>query len=138
MVDKITPEHRSWTMSRIRSTNTKPERTVRSLLHGLGFRFRKNVRTLPGSPDIVLKKYSAIVFVHGCFWHQHPRCVYSGIPKSNVKYWQPKLSRNVERDRQHVKNLKRDGWRVIIVWECQTKNLSKLAKKLERQILRRS
>jgi DNA mismatch endonuclease (patch repair protein) len=136
MVDKITPEHRSWTMSRIRSTETKPERAVRSLLHKLGFRFRKNVKALPGCPDVVLKKHGTIIFVHGCFWHQHKGCPNERSPKSNMEYWGPKLSRNAERDKQHVKNLKRGGWRVITVWECQIKDLNALAKKLEKQILK--
>jgi DNA mismatch endonuclease, patch repair protein len=135
MVDKITPERRSWTMSRIRSKDTKPERAVRSLLHGLGFRFRKHVKALPGCPDIVLKKHRVVIFVHGCFWHQHRGCASSGVPKSNIEYWRPKLSGNVERDKLHVKNLKREGWRVIIVWECQTKHLWTLGKSLEKRLL---
>ncbi len=94
-------------MSRIRSANTKPEIIVRSLLHRLGFRFRKNVKTLAGKPDIVLKKRNAIVFVHGCFWYQHKGCKRSNIPKSNQDYWKPTLERNVQRDKQHAEELKK-------------------------------
>lgn len=135
MADKISPEHRSWNMSRVRSKETKPEKRVRSLLHGLGFRFRKNVRSLPGVPDIVLPKYKTVIFVHGCFWHQHKGCVKSHIPKSNIEFWTAKLGRNADRDKQHAKNLKAAGWRVIIVWECQMKDLPALAEKLEKKIL---
>lgn len=122
-------------MSRVRSNETKPERKVRSLLHGIGFRFRKNVKSLPGKPDIVLPKYKTVIFVHGCFWHQHSGCVKSHIPKSNIPFWTEKLNRNVSRDKQHIKILRRAGWRVILVWECQIKDLDALAKKLKRQIL---
>lgn len=100
MADKISPEHRSWHMSRVRSKDTKLETYVRSILHRMGFRFRKNVRKLPGTPDIVLKKYNSIIFVHGCFWHQHENCNKSHIPKSNRKFWIDKLRKNVERDRK--------------------------------------
>lgn len=119
-------------MARIRSANTKPEIIVRSLLHRLGFRFRKNVKTLAGKPDIVLKKHNAIVFVHGCFWHQHKGCKRSNIPKSNQDYWKPKLERNVLRDKQHTKELKKSGWRILTVWECEVKDLDKLERKLKK------
>lgn len=119
-------------MSRIRSANTKPEIIVRSLLHRLGFRFRKNVKTLVGKPDIVLKKHNAIVFVHGCFWHQHNGCKRSNIPKSNQDYWKPKLERNVQRDKQHLKELKKLGWRILTVWECEVKDLPTLEGRLKK------
>lgn len=130
MVDHITPKHRSENMSRIRSANTKPEIIVRSLLHRLGYRFRKNVKTLPGKPDVVLKKHNAVIFVHGCFWHQHKRCKRSNMPKSNLDYWKPKLEKNVTRDRQHIKELKKQGWKILTVWECEIKDLEKLERKL--------
>lgn len=119
-------------MSRIKSANTKPEIVVRSLLHRLGFRFRKNVKTLAGKPDIVLKKHQAIIFVHGCFWHQHKGCKRANIPKSNQDYWKPKLERNVQRDGEHEAELTAQGWRVLKIWECEIKNLFQLAIKIER------
>lgn len=121
MVDKISPEHRSWNMSRVRSKDTKPEIKVRSLLHRMGYRFRKNVRTLPGNPDIVLPKYKSIIFVHGCFWHQHPGCPKSHIPKSNTEFWKDKLQKNTVRDQKHILELEKLGWNVHIIWECMTK-----------------
>lgn len=118
-------------MSRIKSANTKPEIVVRSLLHRLGFRFRKNVKTLAGKPDIVLKKHNAIIFVHGCFWHRHEGCKRSNIPKSNQDYWKPKLERNVLRDAEHEAELTAKGWRVLKVWECEIKDLETLTRKLK-------
>ena len=135
MVDHITPEHRSKNMSRIKSANTKPEIVVRSLLHRLGFRFRKNVKTLAGKPDIVLKKHSAIIFVHGCFWHQHEGCKRANIPKSNQDYWKPKLERNVSRDKEHAEELKQKGWRILTIWECEIKDLQKLEAKIRKFFL---
>jgi len=120
MADKITPEHRSWNMSRVRSKDTKVEVKVRSILHRLGFRFRKNVRSLPGKPDIVLPKHKTVVFVNGCFWHQHSGCVKSHIPKSNIEFWQEKLQRTVSRDVKNKLLLENSGWRVVIIWECET------------------
>jgi DNA mismatch endonuclease (patch repair protein) len=107
-------------MSHIRSTNSKPEELVRKYLFSKGFRYRKNVRTLPGCPDIVLKKYKTVVFVNGCFWHKHdcPRFVW---PSSNEEYWRPKILKNVERDRENSEKLKSMGWKVITVWECELK-----------------
>lgn len=134
MADTISPKHRSWNMSRVRSTDTKPEVKIRSMLHAKGFRFRKNVKSLPGVPDIVLPKYKTVVFVHGCFWHQHPNCVKSHIPKSNVEFWTEKLGKNVIRDKKHKKNLKKLGWKIIYVWECELKNFEKLEKNLQKKI----
>ena len=120
MADNHTPEQRKNNMSRIRSKNTKPEETVRKYLFSRGLRYRKNVRSLPGCPDIVLKKYNAVVFVNGCFWHHHD-CSRFKWPSSNQEYWIPKINRNVERDKQNQEILSEMGWRVIIVWECQLK-----------------
>ena len=131
MADTVTKEQRSLNMSLIRSKETKPEIFVRSILHRLGFRFRKNVKTLPGKPDIVLPKYKTVIFVHGCFWHQHEGCKRSTIPKSNTDYWKPKLKGNVERDKQHRANLEQLGWNVAVIWECETKQADKLIEKLE-------
>lgn len=120
MADNHSKEIRSMNMSHIRSTNSKPEEIVRKFLFSKGFRYRKNVKKLPGCPDIVLPKYKAIVFVNGCFWHKHdcPRFVW---PSSNIEYWKPKILRNVQRDSENVKLLHDAGWNVITVWECELK-----------------
>ena len=119
MTDTLTPQKRSWNMSRIRSTNTKPEILLRSLLHRMGFRFRLHRRDLPGRPDIVLPKYRTVILVHGCFWHQHPGCVEATYPKSNTTYWKAKLDGNVARDRINQRALQKGGWQVLRFWECQ-------------------
>ena len=121
MADNHTKDVRSKNMSHIRSTNTKPEENVRKYLFSKGFRYRKNVRSLPGCPDIVLAKYKTVIFVNGCFWHKHdcPRFVW---PSSNEEYWGPKIMRNIERDHANQAKLKAAGWNVIIVWECELKN----------------
>lgn len=120
MADNHSKEVRSKNMSRIRSTNSKPEEIVRKYLFSQGFRYRKNVRTLPGCPDIVLPKYKTVIFVNGCFWHRHdcPRFVW---PSTNQEYWKPKILRNVERDQKNIEELKALGWKVITVWECELK-----------------
>lgn len=132
MTDKLTPERRSENMRRIRSTNTSPELVVRRLVHGMGFRFRLHVARLPGKPDIVLARLKRIVEVRGCFWHQHPGCIDSHIPKSQISYWKPKLARNQRRDQINRHKLRRLGWRVLVVWECHVNNSQKLASRLER------
>ena len=120
MSDNHTKEIRSKNMSHIRSTNSKPEEIVRKYLFSKGLRYRKNVRNLPGCPDIVLSKYRVIIFVNGCFWHHHncPRFVW---PSSNVEYWKNKIDHNVERDKKNKELLQAQGWRVITVWECELK-----------------
>lgn len=107
-------------MSHIRSVNTKPEEVVRKYLFSKGFRYRKNVRSLPGTPDIVLSKYRTVVFVNGCFWHKH-ECKRFVFPSSNTDYWIPKILRNVERDEKNYQLLAADGWRVLTVWACELK-----------------
>ena len=120
MSDNHTKEIRSKNMSHIRSTNSQPEEIVRKYLFSKGLRYRKNVRNLPGCPDIVLSKYRVIIFVNGCFWHHHncPRFVW---PSSNVEYWKNKIDHNVERDKKNKELLQAQGWRVITVWECELK-----------------
>ena len=120
MADTHSKEVRSRNMSHIRSTNSKPEETVRKILFSHGFRYRKNVKTLPGKPDIVLPKYKTVIFVNGCFWHKHncPRFVW---PSTNTDYWIPKIQRNVERDISNHAELASLGWKVIVVWECELK-----------------
>jgi DNA mismatch endonuclease (patch repair protein) len=132
-VDRLSPEHRSWLMSRIRGSNTKPEIAVRSLLHRLGYRFRLHRRDLPGTPDIVLPGRETVVFVHGCFWHGHA-CKRTKMPKSRVDYWGEKIDANRRRDVRKRKNLKRLGWKVVVVWECELKRPDRLAEKLRRAI----
>lgn len=107
-------------MSHIRSTNSKPEETVRKYLFSKGLRYRKNVRSLPGCPDIVLPKYRTVIFVNGCFWHKHD-CGRFVWPSSNEEYWHRKISRNIERDAENQKLLSEQGWRVLVIWECQLK-----------------
>ena len=120
MADNHSKEVRSMNMSRIRSTNSKPEEIVRKYLFSKGFRYRKNVKKLPGCPDIVLSKYKTVIFVNGCFWHKHdcPRFVW---PSSNQEYWKPKILRNVERDKNNCRELSSKGWNVITIWECELK-----------------
>lgn len=118
MSDVYDKKTRSRVMQRIRKTNTKPELLVRSVLHRMGFRFRLHRRDLPGVPDIVMPRHKTIVFVHGCFWHQHT-CSLGKLPKSNRNYWVPKLRRNRRRDATNEKLLKKAGWNVVSVWECE-------------------
>lgn len=112
-------EKRSHVMSRIKSKNTKPEITIRSLLHRMGIRFRLHRRDLPGCPDIVLPKYNSVIFVHGCFWHLHQGCRDGTIPKTQHEKWSLKLKKNVERDQLHYQELEKKGWKVLVLWECQ-------------------
>ncbi|WP_277924334.1 DNA mismatch endonuclease Vsr [Sphingomonas sp. CROZ-RG-20F-R02-07] len=125
MVDTLTPAQRSERMSRIRSTNTKPEVALRKALHRLGFRFRLHGRRLPGKPDIVLPKYRTAIFVHGCFWHRHAGCSIATTPKSNTEFWVDKFDRNTARDAIKRAQLEADGWNVIVVWECDLKTVEK-------------
>ena len=120
MADNHSKEIRSMNMSHIRSTNSKPEEIVRKYLFSKGLRYRKNVRTLPGKPDIVLPKYKTIVLVNGCFWHKHD-CGRFVMPTSNTEYWEKKINGNVERDKTNIALLEEQGWRVIVIWECQLK-----------------
>jgi DNA mismatch endonuclease (patch repair protein) len=127
MVDLWTPEKRSWVMSRIRGKNTKPERTVRSLLHNLGYRFTVNGpknRRLPGKPDIVLPKHHAIILVHGCFWHGHEGCKHFRLPKTRVCWWREKIRANRERDVRNLAALEALGWNVLVIWECRIRPLA--------------
>ena len=120
-MDHLTPEHRSWNMSRIKSKDTTPERIVRSFLHRNGFRFRLHVKDLPGKPDIVLPKYKTVVEVRGCYWHRHEGCKDSTTPSTNTEFWQKKFAENVARDKRTEQDLKSLGWNVIVVWECEVK-----------------
>ena len=120
-MDNHTKEVRSYNMSRIKSINSKPEELVRKYLFSQGLRYRKNVKRLPGKPDIVLSKFKTIVFVNGCFWHGHKGCRYFVMPKSNTEYWNKKIDNNVKRDELVYQQLSELGWNVIKVWECELK-----------------
>ena len=119
MSDTISPKKRSWNMSRIRDKDTSIEVKVRKYLFSKGYRFRKNDKRFPGKPDIVLPKYKTVIFIQGCFWHQHPGCKRATMPKSRTDYWLNKLSHNVEKDRQNTATLSSNGWNVITIWECE-------------------
>ena len=121
-------------MSRIRGKDTKPEIAVRSILHRTGYRFRLHRRDLPGNPDIVLPKYHTVILVHGCFWHRHRGCKYAYTPKSRVDFWQKKFTENVERDKRNRKALRQEGWKVVVVWECELRDPDKLVLRLAREI----
>ena len=129
-MDTLTPEHRSWNMSRIKGSNTAPERLVRSLLHRMGYRFRLHRKDLPGRPDIVLPKFETVILVHGCYWHRHTGCRFAYTPKSNTDFWNAKFKENVRRDAVQFRQLTDLGWRVMIVWECETKHPNVLAERL--------
>ena len=132
MRDRLTKERRSWNMSRIRGKDTKPEMVVRSLLHRMGYRFRLHGRKLPGRPDVVLTKHKTVVFVHGCFWHRHRKCKNCTTPTNRRAWWSEKLEGNAARDRLHQRALRRLGWKVVIVWECETEKASFAARLDER------
>lgn len=119
-------------MRAVRGVNTQPEMRVRQIAHGLGYRFRLHRRDLPGKPDLAFPGRRKVIFVHGCFWHQHQGCRRGSAPQSNVGFWRPKLARNKSRDAKQIAAVKRRGWRVLVIWECQTKNKNRLAARLNR------
>lgn len=131
MVDTVNKETRSRIMSGIRGRDTKPEIHVRKYLHRAGFRFRLSPRQVFGKPDVVLRKYGTVVFVHGCFWHRHEKCKLSGMPKSNKRFWMKKFKANIARDKLVQARLRKEGWKVIIIWACQI-NEKKLASVCDR------
>ncbi len=136
MADVLTTKQRSFNMSRIRSSNTKPELLVRHFLFAQGYRYRINVKKLLGKPDIVLPKHRTIIFVHGCFWHGHARCKYFKIPQTRTQWWLSKINTNKANDAKAVKALRKAGWKVVVVWECglkaakMEKTLASLLKKM--------
>jgi DNA mismatch endonuclease (patch repair protein) len=133
VADVFTKEERSRVMRRVKSADTKPEMRVRRWLHAQGFRFRLHRKDLPGKPDIVLRKYRTVVFVHGCFWHGHPGCKAADLPASNREYWQGKIGRNLERDARNQRLLEELEWRVIVVWECRLGDLEESLRELVRE-----
>ncbi|RNJ47034.1 very short patch repair endonuclease [Mesorhizobium erdmanii] len=130
MVDLLTPQRRSWLMSRVGRKDTGPEIVVRRLLFREGYRFRLHRKEMPGSPDIVLPRYKVAIFVHGCFWHRHPGCSKATTPKTRAEFWSNKFAQNVARDKANEDRLAERGWRTIVVWECETKELDELREKL--------
>lgn len=121
-------------MSRVRGKDTKTEELVRKYLFAQGFRYRKNDKRYPGKPDIVLPRYKTVIFVHGCFWHQHPGCKSATVPASNSEYWKEKFAKNIERDAREQKELADEGWSVIVLWECEISNKEKQSKRLEKLV----
>lgn len=136
MADHLTPEHRSWNMSRIRSKDTSPEIAVRSAVHRMGLRFRLGGRGLPGRPDLVLPRHKVAIFVHGCFWHRHAQCKYAYSPKTRKSFWRMKFIQNQKRDAKALTELDCLGWQSIIVWECETYNLAFLRDRLHELLAR--
>lgn len=131
-MDTLTPKERSERMSRVQAKDTKPEMVVRRLVYGLGYRYRLHVAALPGKPDLVFPGRKSVIFVHGCFWHRHDGCKLARLPKSRLDFWIPKLEANVSRDLLAIYRLKAEGWRVMVVWECQTKDASLLSNRIQR------
>lgn len=120
-MDHLTVSERSELMSRIRGKDTKPEMLVRRLVHGMGYRYRLHTKDLPGRPDLVFRPRRKAIFVHGCFWHQHEGCSRNTIPATRRDFWRRKLDENVQRDRRNATALRENGWRVLVIWECETK-----------------
>ena len=136
MTDVYSKDKRSWIMSRVRRRNTRPELLASRFLRSQGYRIRLHAKNLPGNPDIILPSLKKVLFINGCFWHQHPDCKRASLPKSNQSFWTTKLFRNTERDRETRKLLRKQGWSVITLWECQLKNAKKRQLSLERLIRR--
>ena len=131
-MDNLTREQRKLCMTRIKAKNTKPEIAVRKVLSKLGARYRLHNSKLAGKPDIVIAKAKKIIFINGCFWHQHKNCKKQAMPKANKKYWELKLQRNIEKQAQNIKFLKKQGWKVYKIWECQTNDENKLIQKISK------
>ena len=125
-------EQRSRNMSSIKSKNTKPEIKVRKVLHSMGYRFRLHRKDLPGSPDIVLPKYKTVIFVHGCFWHRHENCKYASNPKTRKEFWENKFKTNVKRDKEIQEKIKNIGWKSVVIWECEVRNIESIEEKIKR------
>ena len=136
-MDHLTVAERSRNMSKIRSKNTLPEMAVRSLLHKNGYRFRLHRKDLPGTPDIFLPKYNTVIFVNGCFWHQHKKCKKATVPKTNSSYWIPKFKKNVDRFEKSKRDLKKLKFEIVIIWECETRDTRKVLKRFESKIQRK-
>lgn len=132
MSDVLTKDQHSYCMSRIGGKNTRPELVVRSLVHRIGYRFRLHRSDLPSKPDLVLPRHNKVIFVHGCFWHRHPRCRYTTTPKTRTAFWQEKFEQNKKRDRRTPRQLRKLGWDVLVAWECETKDPQRLVRRLKK------
>lgn len=135
-MDTVSPARRSYIMSRVPQRNTRPEKKVRTVLHMLGYRFRLHRKTLPGTPDIVLPRFKTALFVHSCFFHGHANCRKARLPTSNIDYWQHKVAENMERDRKVVRDVGILGWSAMTVWQCETEDPARLARKLKAALSR--
>jgi len=133
VMDKYSKEKRSEIMSRIRSRNTKPEMCLRRLVHSMGFRFRLHRPDLPGRPDLVFPRHRKVIFVHGCFWHRHG-CRRTSTPATNREFWEKKFSRNTQRDQENLNSLDAAGWRTLVVWECELKDIDSLIEKIKKYL----
>lgn len=131
-MDTVSPQRRSEIMARVRSRDTAPELIVRRLVHGMGYRYRLHQRNLPGCPDLVFAARRKAIFVHGCFWHRHSRCALARLPKSRKKFWIEKLEANRLRDSRNLRALRREGWKVLTVWECQIERAEEVKEKIRR------
>ena len=134
MTDRISSYSRSRNMAAIKSKNTSPELFIRSLAHRLGYRFRLHAKDLPGRPDLIFRSWKKVIFVHGCFWHQHSsaKCLDGRVPKSNQSYWKPKLLKNTERDKRSLAELRKLKWKALVIWECEIRDRERLARILTR------
>ena len=130
MMDTVTKTKRSWIMSKVRRQNTAPEIRVRSQIHRMGFRFRVAKKGLPGTPDVVLPRHKKVIFVHGCFWHQHPGCRLAKRPGTNLYYWNAKFEDNIARDRRNEESLTQAGWKILVLWTCEIKDGEGMKEKL--------
>ena len=131
-MDNLSRTERSEIMGRVRAKNSRPELVVRKIIFALGYRYRLHAKDLPGHPDIVFRKRRKVIFVHGCFWHRHDGCALARMPKSRLDFWRPKLEGNKERDKRTEKALKKDGWKVLTIWECQSNKIEKLESRVRR------
>lgn len=129
-MDTLSPEERSERMGRVKGKDTKPELVVRRLVHRLGFRYRLHFSKLPGKPDLVFTRRKCVIFVHGCFWHRHSGCALCRMPKSRLEFWGPKLEENRKRDSRNQKMLRKDGWRLLVIWECQLADQEELKRRI--------
>ena len=135
-MDTFHPQKRRDIMRRVRSKDTIPEKVIRALLHKEGFRFRIHRTDLPGKPDIILPKYKTVIFVHGCFWHRHENCKRASTPSSRLEYWLPKFQKTIIRDIQNIIKLEERGWKVIVIWECEIKDIINIREKLRQTLCR--
>lgn len=131
-MDSITPEQRSRVMALVRGKDTRPEMAVRRMAHAMGYRFRLHRRDLPGCPDLVFARGRKVVFVHGCFWHRHPRCSNTRTPKTRMEFWTAKLDGNRKRDLANLRRLRLSGWRALVIWECQLRDAAALRERMKR------